>query len=338
MQKTMLVDAVCNVHAHLREGEVMKPLIELAHQGGADIIGPMPNTTAGLTNPFSVHSYINACNIYAGELGRDLKFLPIMMMTEQTTESEITAAVESGIRDCKIYPYMRTTKSELGVKRYGNIIEKVKWAGKYGMKCHFHPEHPQMTFGNRDAEFAFLPLLYMFLQETEAIIISEHGTDARCIPHWKEMALYGRFYVTLTAHHLATNEDERFGDVRATCKPPIKTESDRLGLCDFVAEDHSWVMAGADDAPHNSKAKHVSQSKCACGAFTSPFLHQLYAHALDKMIIAPRGWEKYVNFTSRNARALHGLPNATRMVKLVREPFQIPALYEVGSWTVESYG
>lgn len=146
----------------------------------------------------------------------------------------------------------------------------------------------------------------------------------------------GNFYVTLTAHHLATDEDATFGDVGATCKPPIKTRWDREQLVQLVAEDHPWVLAGADDAPHDVKAKHV-RGRCACGAYTAPFLLPLYAHALSSLLETPGGRMTFVNFVSNNARNVFNLPNRSRTYTLVNKQFTIPDFYEVGPWTVEPF-
>jgi dihydroorotase len=234
--------------------------------------------------------------------------------------------------DAKIYPLNRTTKSENGVTHYASILPLVKKCGELGIRVHVHPEHPNMIYSNRDAEYAFLAIVQIFLEETTAVIIWEHGTDARCIPFWKEFSInyYGRFFVTLTAHHLVTNEDQVFGDVRSVCKPPIKTELDRLGLIGLIKENYSWVMAGADDAPHDITAKHVHCGQCACGAYTAPFLLQLYAHAFGYHFSTPIGIETFINFTSRNARKLYGLPKANREISLLRQEYRIPASIQIG--------
>ncbi len=334
------IDALANLHSHLREDPVFKELVELVIRGGVDFVGPMPNpkiplTTPGLTLDYKLlgESYVPA--------GKQLRFLPIMQITEATTALEIENAVEVDIWDFKIYPRYRTTNSEHGVVQYWRVIAVIKEAAKRifdrtgkRIRIHVHPEHPSMVFINREAELMFLPIVYMFLEETEAIIIWEHGTDARCIPHWKKFAETGRFYVTLTAHHLATNEDLAYGDVRATCKPSIKTEPDRISLVDLVCEGHSWVIAAADDAPHDKKAKHKDEGRCDCGAYTAPFLALMYAHALDRLLKAPEGREIFINFTSRNARKLYGLPEASYKIRLVRKKFRIPYEYKVGPWTV----
>ncbi len=328
------VDTEClaDVHSHLREGEIVSYLITEAVAGGADVLGAMPNTTAGLTTARAVNSYIDVARRLVPS-GRFVHFMPFVMITEKTTENDIDECIASGIRNGKIYPYMRTTKSENGVVHYGRLLSIIKHCGNVGMKCHFHPEHPSMIFGNREAEFAFLPLMRIFLEESDATLVWEHGTDGHCIPHWEDMATSGRFALTLTAHHLATNEDLTFGDVRSICKPPIKTEGDRRSLVDLVAKDYSWVMAGGDVAFHDIKAKHVEKERCACGAYTGPFLLPLYAHALEKLFSTPQGILAFKNFTSRNARSFHHLPKSLRSIQLVRDPWQIPLTYSIGAQT-----
>lgn len=337
MDQVFEVDALFNTHCHLREGDVVGPLIERAIQGGADYILPMPNTQRGLLTAEETVSYIYAAK-KSTRGARDVGFVPIFMINERTTVEMVDECAKSGIMDAKIYPLDRTTKSHNGVSAYMSLLPVIKRCGEREVRVHVHPEHPWMIFDNRDAEFAFLPIVRAFLEETDAVIIWEHGSDARCIPFWKEMAQSGRFFLTLTAHHLAADEDSTFGDVRAVCKPPIKTRRDRHDLARLVEEDHRWIMAGLDDAPHDVSSKHVPAGTCACGAYTAPFGHQLYAHALDGLLHQPEGVEVYQNFTSRNARRLYQVRDASRKVRLVRQEFQIPAKYGIGEeWDVQSF-
>ena len=339
---TVIVDTLANLHWHGREiGPVISGLAREAIRGGADVLAPMPNTEEPLTTAKRVLTYIRRAKKRVPR-GKKVTFLPIVMLTEDTTYDELIACRQAGIRDGKIYPYLRTTKSEHGVRKWGKMINVVRWCGELGIKVHVHFEHPNPVYINRDAEYLCLPIAELFLEETDAILIWEHGSDSRCIPAWKKMAKTGRFFVTLTAHHLACNEDEAFGDVRKKCKPPIKTEYDRAALVSLVLEDHPWVMAGPDDAAHDVNKKQVHVGRCACGDYTSPFLVQLYAHALDPLlyteIYTKRGVAVFNNFISRNARSLHNLPPASRKLKLVRKPFKIPPLYKIGPWKVEPYG
>ncbi len=332
MNQTIVVDALADVHKHLRECALHAPLIELAIAGGADVLGLQPNTKSGLRTAGATYGYWKRAEtvpLSSPDIARPA-MLPFVMITEDTTPQMVDDCVARGILDGKVYPRFRTTQSEHGVVRYGWLLPIIKHCGRVGMRAHLHPEHPNTLFSNRDAEYAFLALAEMFLQETDATIVWEHGTDVRCVPHWIEMAESGRFFVTLTAHHLATNEDEVFGDVRAACKPPIKTEWDRCALVDLVFENDPWVMAGGDDAFHPKRAKHTAEGRCACGAFTGPFLLPLYAHALDSLLQTTEGISTFVDFTSRNARQLYQLPPA-RQVRLERTPWEIPLEYRVGS-------
>ena len=332
------VEALCNVHSHLREvGDVMKALIAMAVRGGADVILPMPNTKAGLVTGQQVMGYCSEVWALVPPCAAP-RLIPTLMITESTPEEEPASSVKMGVLDAKIYPRDRTTKSENGVRDYSRLLPIITACGKVGMTVHLHPEHPWMVFGNRDAEFGFLSIADMFLRQTNATIIWEHGTDARCIPFWKEMAKTGRFFVTITAHHLAGNEDGSFGDVRSVCKPPLKTELDRQDLVHLVTENYPWVMAGGDDAAHDVTAKHVHEGQCACGAYTGPFLLQLYAHALSDLLKSGEaGKQIFINFTSRNGRRLHGLPDASRTFTLENREVLIPPNYAIGPWTVEPF-
>jgi len=337
------IEPLINPHTHLREDkknegqEVVGALVDHAAAGGAIALGPMPNTEKGLLRARDVTSYIAHAK---DSKSAPMEFIPIVQLTEQTTEKTIDSCVAAGIYDAKVYPFGRTTKSHLGVKKYERIIPVAAYAGSREMRTHVHPEHPLPFFENRDAEFAFLPIADMLVNEG-AIVVWEHGTDARCIPFWKHWAKTGRFYVTLTAHHLATNESETYGDVQAVCKPPYKTENDRESLKQFVMEGHSWVMAGGDDAPHPKGKKHVP-GPCACGAYTAPFLLPLYAHALSELLESedPDDEAIFRSFINYNALKVYGdlfLHLHMPRVRLVKKEFRIPRSYKIGSWEVEPF-
>lgn len=342
MKISFQTPACFNTHSHVREGDPFQSLVRWTFTGGSGVIGPQPNAEGGLDTTSKVLAYKK--KIHQVILERDLGVIPFLMITPNTSVDTIKQAVDAGILDAKIYPFNRTTKSEKGVRHYSRLIPVVRAAGEGGMRVHFHPEHPWMTFDNRDAEYQFLSIMDMFLNEAETVLFWEHATDARCVPFWKEMAESGRFFITLTAHHLASNEDELFGDVRGVCKPPVKTRRDALDLVRLVSENHSWVMAGADDAPHPYDAKHPDKRCCACGAYTAPFLMALYAHALDGLLwneesnaLRPDGMVTFMNFTSGNAKAEFTVFSESRPIRMIREPSHIPSEYQAGPWTVQPF-
>jgi dihydroorotase len=342
MSTSFITDALADMHVHLRERkEVVEALIKLAIKGGADTLLPIPNFQFGLMTVKQVLQYIEMAKSLVPE-GQTVHFLPTMMVNEDTPLDELRLAADSGIHDIKFMPHNRSTNSDFGFHYFWRLMPHMKLCGSLGIRGHLHPENPWMLFGNRDAEYQCLTFAEMALTEAPDFqLFWEHGTDARCIPFWKDFGLSSsRFFVTLTAHHLDSNEEQAFGDVRKTCKPPIKTERDRSDLGLLVAEDHPWVLAGGDGAIHSIEDKFKLHGKCACGANTSPFLMPLYAHALHPVLNLDTGKGRMIfgNFTSRNARRVFNLPKASKQVILVNKRFQIPDTYDVADLVIMSYG
>jgi len=337
----MTIDRIVDTHIHFRGGEggggddVVRFLVAQAINAGSDVFFGMPNLKEWLGTYEKVQKYLELCQSAVPD-GQTATFQIMLALTENTSFEEIDRCVEAGQYHAKVYPLSRTTgsDSELGVRNYLKLMELIRYAGKKGMTVHFHPEYPWLGFHNRDAEYLFMPIVDMLLQETDATIVWEHGTDARCIPFWKEAAKSGRFAVTLTAHHLLAGEDHYFGDVSATCKPPVKTPRDCTDLKRLVAEDHAWVMAGSDSAPHDIGVKHPEAGRCACGAYTALFGEKgvLFAHC-------ERSVKVFERFMGGNARLFHGLPPATGKITLVREPRTVPSSeqYSAGGWTMQPF-
>jgi dihydroorotase len=339
---TIQTDAFAQMHSHLREGEeVMEPLIDYAFQGGVDWLLTMGNTQQGLLSADQSAAYRRSCQRLVSA-GRKMGFTPTIIINEQTPDYEIDRCADLGIFDGKVLPFERTTHAHYGVRRYIELREKIRRMAKRKMRLHLHPETPDPLIDDNEAEWQFISTVDWMLDDSDVTVIWEHGTDARCIPKWKDWASNyrkdgrSRFWLTLTAHHLATWSSRERGNTGSECNPPYKNRRDCEDLVRLVAEDLPWVMAGADDAPHDTSKKRKI-GRCACGAYTAPYLAALYAHALNDLLLTERGLATFFNFTSRNARKLYNLPDASRMVTLVRQPFRIPDSYPVGPWTVEPF-
>jgi dihydroorotase len=331
--KEITFNCLADPHVHLRQGDVVADLLRYSIEGGADIVGAMPNThPTGLTTTEAVIEYLaTAKRLRPPRSVGNLGIFPFIMITEHTTLDEIEHAAASGIKNGKFYPKDRTTNSKDGIRDYLNVFAQVKKCGEVGIMCHFHPEYPWLEIIGRDAEYQFIGIVEMFLRNTEARIVWEHGTDGRCVPLWEQFAkdYPNRFFVTVTAHHLAFDEDMAHGNVAMTCKPPIKSKVDRWALIELVAKNHSWVMLGSDSAYHPKHSKHVDKGACACGDFVAPFLAPLCAHALGNVLARSGGLEVFENFVSGNARQVHNLLPASRRVSLINEEFTIPLTYDV---------
>jgi dihydroorotase len=322
------VPAMFDPHFHLREGDgVMRDLLRLAYLAGVSTVGTMPNVGKGLLTAESVVNYRQKARASVNNHEVSVPcvdiFMPIGAINEDTTLDELELMYDAGIRSVKVYPLGRTTNSDFGVRDYFKLLPLVTRCGELGITVHFHPENPNMLFEDRDAEFQFISFVDQFIRLTKAKIVWEHGTDARCIPYWKEWSKTGRFFVTFTPHHLLTNESDSRGDVRAEVKPRIKTCRDQNDLVKLVLEDHDWVMAGSDSAWHPCDAKHTDEGQCACGAFHGRHTLALYAHALLDRFIYESMEDSFDCFIFHNAKELHGLDIERVEITLVREETKI---------------
>lgn len=336
--------AFIDTHVHWRDDleykGMISSLIGYSIMGGAYICMTMPNPKGGLITPQQTIGYRNECVLKTPtDLPFGMKTIPCIQITEGATKETIDSCLSEGIMDAKVYPFMRTTKSDKGVRDYHKLVEIVTYAVTKGMRVHHHPEHPDMLFINRDAEYGYIPIMDMFMRampnDAKGCHIWEHATDIRCAPFWRKWAETGNFFVTITAHHLATHEDETYGDVHAVCKPSYKTAQDMSGLQQLVAEDLPWVMAGTDTAPHDVKGKHVNSGQCACGAFTAPFAVALYAHALRQLLMAGEGYKTFMNFMHYNAAKLYGINSKDAPILTVSsESTEIPNCYSIGDANV----
>jgi dihydroorotase len=325
------IETPVDLHVHWREEneKTMRSLIAESIAGGADWFAPMPNTKDGLKTAKEVIRYKTLAESFIPP-DKKVGILPIVLVNEQTTTEDIDECVDNGIFDCKFYPLGRTTESHNGIRDYYKTLPVAKHCGKRKMRRHLHPEIPMMTIDNRDAEYLFLPILDMFLNETEGDIIWEHGSDARCILTWQKFAKSGRFFVSLTPQHLLTDESDSYGDVLKTFKPSAKDNLSRYSLIRLIEENNDWLYGASDFAPHKIDTKHVSFGRCSCGAYHGRYVFPFYAHALDRLLSTPQGMEIFVNFTSRNARRIYKLPPASGKIKLVRKPLLIPLADQIG--------
>lgn len=327
-----------HLHSHFREADVLPSYLDMAYRGGSSVVGGMPNLKVPLTTADRLLAYLKAAEA-AIPTGRPFTFVPIAYLNEKTTFEMMVEFMKVGAFHFKVYPRYRTTQSEDGVVNYYPIIEIVRRAAIYAREVfgkklyvHFHPEHPHKDFIGRVAEFVFLVVAEMFLVNTEAIIVWEHGTDGECIIMWKKFAETGRFFLTITPHHLIENEDTAGGMINALCKPPYRREPDRQALVALIAEDHPWVMLGPDDAPHDEVAKRPEDGcGCAFGAYHAFCLPEVCAHALDPILKkGEQGRVTFQNFTGDNAERNFDLPPTTETITLERRPFRIPMRVSVG--------
>jgi len=105
------------------------------------------------------------------------------------------------------------------------------------------------------------------------------------------------------------------------CKPIAKRPEDRAALLDAALKAHPRLMFGSDSAPHPRDKKECCG--CAAGVFTAPIALQVLADLFTKNGCA----QNLQTFVSDNARRLYEVKPSEKVVTLVREPFEVPAIY-----------
>jgi dihydroorotase len=163
-------------------------------------------------------------------------------------------------------------------------------------------------------------------------IVFEHITTARAV-EFVENARRG-VAATITPQHLLENRSALFaGGIRPHlyCLPILKRESDRRTLVEAATSGSPRYFLGTDSAPHERSSK---ESACGCaGIFTAHAALELYAEIFERC----GRLERLEGFASHFGADFYGLPRARETVRLVRQPWRVPASYEFAGGRLVPY-
>lgn len=331
----IVIPLLNNAHGHLRQLPMLTDLVRIAAMICWSYLA-MPNLLPPILRGKQAVRYRRQIKSNVPKK-KKLHVIATIKIREDTTPAMIRAAWKAGVRCGKVYPKGRTTHADDGVTNYTKLWPVFREMQKLGMRVLFHPEHPNQVYMDRDAEYAFLEIFRMIHQAFPKLLMSwEHLSDGRCIPHLKEMAKSGKVIVTITAHHLLGHEGTFYGDPRGTCRPPFRTEADRVALIQLILEGFAWVLCGLDDAPHPKEAKLPPKGRCACGAMTLLHAPLLIVTALREFcnFDDQESLDKLIAFTSGNASRIYNIPVSNCTLVIVDRPTKIPLEQNIGGKTV----
>ena len=137
--KTLTIIKPDDLHLHLREGLVLKNIIQFTSEYfGRAIV--MPNTKSPIT---SINSAISYKKSIVEALPESSKFEPLMTiyLTDETDKKELI----KGFKDkvffaAKLYPANATTNSNYGVKKIKNLYEIFESMQDHGIPLLIHGE------------------------------------------------------------------------------------------------------------------------------------------------------------------------------------------------------
>ena len=279
---TLILPFWYDLHAHLRQGALLQPLVEAHLSMGCAGVLAMPNTSPPITRisegEWSVEGY-HKMIIAAGGDKFDEIIIPLYL-TKDTTAQEASKA-----RAAKYYPLHGTTGSS-AASSVNTYIENGVFATMEasGTILCVHGEVHDLSNADyfsrtSNAEEAFYKTIVpkIVSKFPDLKIVCEHITTKVACDF---VASCGEnVAATITPQHLLYTIGDMLRGLKyhLHCMPVVKFKDDRDALLELAA-NHPRTFAGTDSAPH---AEKITKCGCAAGCFTGGYAPQLYAMAFD---------------------------------------------------------
>ncbi len=320
--KTLTIIKPDDWHLHLREGLVLKNIIQFTSEFfGRAIV--MPNTKNPIT---SVESSISYKKSIVEALPESSKFEPLMTMylTDETEKTELINGFKNNVFfAAKLYPANATTNSSYGVKKIENLYKIFESMQEYGIPLLIHGEvtDSEVDIFDREEVFIDRELLPIANEFPKLKIVLEHITTSYAVDFVQE----NNIGATITPHHLHINRNAMFfGGLNSDfyCLPVAKREKNRIALRKAATSGKKCFFLGTDSAPHLRKWKAF----CGCaGIFNSPVALQSYLTVFEE----ENALDNFEKFASLNGPNFYNvLPNKEKL-KLVSRPNKIKEFIDV---------
>ncbi len=334
-----------DLHAHFRQGDVLKAYIAAHIAMGCAGILAMPNTKPPVGKVFkadslpywSIEEYRDMI-LGAGGDALDAVIIP-MYLTKDTTPAMIAAGAKAGIlQACKYYPPHGTTGAEHSTD-FTYFINNGVFAAmqEHGVVLCVHGEEHGMRAedyfaSNSNAESYFyrerMPQLVKKFPQLK--VVAEHITTKAAA----DFVLQAGANVTasVTPQHLIYTVGHLVQGLKyhLYCMPLVKFEEDRAALQQVViSPDNTQFFAGTDSAPHAVKA---TECGCAAGCFTGGVAPQIYAEAFELAgvdLSTTQGQGAFERFLCHNGANFYGLPIPTETFTLIKQPSIVKPLGDI---------
>lgn len=321
-------------HVHFRDGPSLRDTVpHTARQFGRALV--MPNLQPPVTLVAQALAYRERIRAVLPP-GATFEPLMALYLRENTTPEEIKRAHASpAVLGCKLYPAGATTHSALGVTDLAALepVFAAMQALDVPLMIHGESTDPAVDVFDREAVFiqrALIPLIERF---PRLRIVLEHITTTEAVDLVREGP--DTLAATITAHHLRHDRNALFaGGLRPHyyCLPVLKRESHRQALIAAASSGHPRFFLGTDSAPHAVADK---ESACGCaGIFTAPAALEYYAEVFEQAGALAR----LEGFASHHGADFYRLPRNAGRVRLVAEPWEVPARYAFGGQSVIPLG
>lgn len=284
-----------DLHTHLRQDELLAPVIQSQLDMGCAGALAMPNTKPPVAKihkddplPYwSIAEYLDMIRENGGDKF-DHVIVPLYLTRDTTAEMIEQGAKSGSLKAVKYYPPHGTTGADFGTP----ITEVLKTDIFKAMQDHgivlcLHGEEHNISdedylSDKTNAEDIFYREYAPRIADNypDLKIVAEHVTTKTAVEFVK--ARGKNIAASVTPQHLLYTIGHLVRGLKyhLYCLPLLKFESDRQALRDAVtASNNAQFFAGTDNAPHTTKA---TECGCAAGCFTGGIAPQLYAEAFEQ--------------------------------------------------------
>ncbi len=314
-------------HLHLRDGAALATTANASARLFRRAI-VMPNLEPPVTTTAEALAYRERI-LAALEPSRcDFEPLMTLYLTDNTPADEIHRARDSGaVHAVKLYPAGATTNSDAGVTDLARCAGALAALQDTGLPLLVHGEvtDPGIDVFDRERVFIERVLAPLLAQFPRLRVVFEHITTAEAVAFVESGP--ANLAATITPHHLLYNRNHLLaGAVRPHffCLPVLKRDTHQRALVRAATSGSPRFFLGTDSAPHARHAKECA-SGCA-GIFSAHAALECYAAVFE----AAGALARLEAFASHHGPDFYGLPRNSTRVRLVREPWTVPATLRLG--------
>ena len=312
-------------HLHLRDGRAMADVVEATAAVFARAV-VMPNLLPPVTTTREAVAYRRRI---LDALPSGSRFEPLMTLylTDSTPLDEVRKSRDEGFVGFKLYPAGATTNSDDGVTDMDRVAPTIEVMEKLDMVLLVHGEvtDPEVDIFDREKVFIDRVLEPLLHRHEGLRVVFEHVTTKDAVDFVQSSP--PRVGATITPQHLLLNRNDLLvGGVRPHhyCLPVLKRETHRMALMTAATGGDPRFFLGTDSAPHGRSTK---ETHCGCaGCFSAHGALALYAEVFDSV----DALDRLDAFASSHGADFYGLERNRGRVRLVKEPWKVPANYPFG--------
>lgn len=317
-----------NLHAHLREGEMLvsvAPYFNIYEH--VICMGNLKKPIVTVRDALAYREMI---------LNQGIMFKPLicLMITRDTSPWEMIEAAKLGFRYFKLMPSGATTNASEGVflDSYDFLFPLFEVMVDYALYLLVHAEQMSTKEGNRilyqlreESSIGYIARYFQYFPELPITI--EHVSTRAMINFIDTLPTNANVGMTLTLQHATFSYNDAYypGDVIKDpfnhCYPCLKSKADVIAVRKKMCSGDKNCWLGSDAAPHLELAK-LKATKKPGGIFYGEAELPGYLEVFDDM----GKLDNWPAFSSYSGADHYDLPGNTGTYKIVREEWTSPVV------------